>query len=157
MRRQYVLLSSRQDEKRPDWVQSGLSCCHDTRLLVTSAASAAAVIATTAAATAASTTTTAAFLRLEAIAAEDRTIASGFERNGGLLAAAGADHCGSGAGRAGAIAAATAVSTPAATGLIGLLSLSAWLAALGRGVSPFLEESLVSSRKCKFPPAVATG
>jgi hypothetical protein len=130
------------------------------RLLVTSAATAATVIAATAATTAASTsTTTAAFLRLEAVAAEDRTIAPGLERHGGLLAAAGADYRGSGAGSAGAIATTTAaaVSTTAATSLIGLLGLSTWLAALGRRVSPFLEESLVSSRKSKFPPAVATG
>jgi hypothetical protein len=119
------------------------------RLLVTSSASAAAVIAAPAAATAACTTTAAAFLRLEAVAAKDRTIAPGLERYGGLLAAAGADYRGSSAGSAGAIATATAaaVSTTTATSLIGLLGLSAWLAALGRGVSPFLEESLVSSRK----------
>jgi hypothetical protein len=133
--------------------------------LVTSAASAAAaaVIAAASAATAGATTC-AALLCLEAIAAEYRTISSGLKRNSGLLAASGADYCRS-CGCAGAIAtAASAVAASAATakassatGLVGLLGLSARLAALRRRISPFLEERLVSSSKCKFPSAVATG
>lgn len=119
--------------------------------LVTVAASAAIMAATSAA--------TPAFLCLKAVAAENRTIAARFEGNSRLLAAAGAGHCCAGAGAlrvstAAAIGAATV--TTAATG-IGLLGLPAGLAALGRGVSPFREERLISSRKCKFPPAVATG
>jgi hypothetical protein len=49
----------------------------------------------------------------------------------------------------------TAAATSAS--LVGLLGLSARLAALRRRISPFLEERLVSSSKCKFPSAVATG
>jgi hypothetical protein len=100
-------------------------------------------------------------LRLEAIAAEYRTIASRFKRNCGLLAAAGANYCRS-CGGAGAIAtAASAVRATAAkattTGLIGFLGLSARLAALRRRISTLLKERLVGSSKCEFPSAVATG
>jgi hypothetical protein len=103
-------------------------------------------------------------LSLEAVAAEYWAIASGLERNGGLLATAGTNYRGScGCARAittaPAAVAATATTESAATtsGLIGLLGLSAGLAALRRRISTFLEERLVSSSKCKFPPAVATG
>ena len=73
--------------KRPTRnAQIGLSGCKfELRLVATAAAASAAVIA------AASTTAAAAgtaLLRLEAIAAEDRTIASRFKRNRSLLAAA---------------------------------------------------------------------
>jgi hypothetical protein len=102
-------------------------------------------------------------LRLEAIAAEYRTIASGFKRNGSLLAAARTNNRGS-CGGAGAIATAasavtatTAAKAAASAGLVGLLGLSARLAALRRRISSFLKERLVSSSKCEFPSAVATG
>jgi hypothetical protein len=135
--------------------------------LVTSTASAAAaaIIAATSA-SAAGATTCAAFLRLEAIAAEDRTIAPGLERNRSLLAAARTNYrcsrCGTRAittTAPAAVSASPAAAITAATtaGLVGLLGLSARLAALRRRISPFLEERLVSSSKCKFPSAVATG
>jgi hypothetical protein len=132
--------------------------------LVTSAASAAAaaVIAAASAATAGATTC-AALLCLEAIAAEYRTIASRLERNRSLLAAARTNYrcsrCGTGAitTAPAAVSASPATAITAATGLVGLLGLSARLAALRRRISPFLEERLVSSSKCKFPSAVATG
>ena len=130
--------------------------------LVASAASAtaAAVIATSASAAATAGT---ALLRLEAIAAEYRTIASGLKRNRGLLAASGTNYgrssgCARGVTAASASVTASATAAVAATsGLVGLLGLSARLAALRRRISPFRKERLVSSSKCKFPPAVATG
>jgi len=142
---------------------SVLDCNFGLRLV----ASAAAAAATAAVIAAASTTAAAAgtaLLRLEAIAAEDRTIASRFKRNRSLLAAARANYRSSrGGARAittapAAVAATAATTEPAATsGLVGLLGLSAGLAALRRRISTFLEERLVSSSKCKFPSAVATG
>jgi hypothetical protein len=131
----------------------------------TAAATSATVIAatsTTAAGAAAGTT----LLRLEAIAAKYRTIATRFKRNGGLLAATRANYRSSRAcARTIPAAATTTVAASAATAkaaatsssLVGLLGLSARLAALRRRISPFLEERLVSSSKCKFPSAVATG
>jgi hypothetical protein len=77
--------------------------------LVASAASAAAtaaVVATTAPTSAAAGT---ALLCLEAVAAEDRTIAPGFKRNGGLLAAARANDSRSRCGAAGVSTTASAV------------------------------------------------
>jgi hypothetical protein len=129
--------------------------------LVTSPATAAATAAVVAASAATTAASGAAFLCLEAVATEDRTIAPGFEGHRGLLSASGADNRRS-RGCAGAItASASAVAASAAkaatTGLIGLLGLSARLAALRRRISPFLEERLVSSSKCEFPSAVATG
>jgi hypothetical protein len=117
-------------------------------------AASAAVIATSA-----STAPTAGLLRLEAVAAENRTIASGLKRNRGLLAAAGANHSGS-CGRALAVSAAAAITTTVTAStatLVGFLGLPAGLAALGRGITSFLEERLVGSSECEFPPAVATG
>jgi hypothetical protein len=103
-------------------------------------------------------------LRLEAIAAKYRTIASRFKRNRSLLAAARTNYRSScGGTRAittapAAVAATASTETAAATsGLVGLLGLSAGLAALRRRISTFLEERLVSSSKSKFPSAVATG
>jgi hypothetical protein len=104
-------------------------------------------------------------LRLEAVAAKDRTIASRFKWNGGLLAAAGTNYRGSSGCACGVTTAASAITASASatktsattTGLVGLLGLSARLAALRRRISPFLEERLVSSSKCEFPSAVATG
>jgi hypothetical protein len=134
--------------------------------LVTSAASAAAAaIIAAASASAAGTTACAALLCLETIAAEDRTIAPGLERNRSLLAAARTNYrcscCGTRAittTAPAAVSASPAAITAATTaGLVGLLGLSARLAALRRRISPFLEERLVSSSKCKFPSAVATG
>jgi len=128
----------------------------------TTTASAAVVAAASTTAAAAGTT----LLRLEAVAAEHRTIASRFKRNRSLLAAARTNYCGSRCGTSAitaapaAAVAATAATTEAATaasGLVGLLGLSAGLAALRRRISTFLEERLVSSSKSKFPSAVATG
>ena len=120
------------------------------------------VVATAPAATSAAASTT--LLCLEAVAAEHRTIASRFKRNRSLLAAARANYCCSrGCARAittapAAVAASAATKAAAATtSLVGLLGLSARLAALRRRISPFLEERLVSSSKSKFPSAVATG
>jgi hypothetical protein len=143
---------------------SVLGCNFDSRLVASAAAA-----ATSAAVIAAASTTAAAagtaLLRLEAIAAEYRTIASRFKRNRSLLAAARANYRSSSCGTraittAPAAVAATAAateSTTATSGLVGLLGLSAGLAALRRRISTFLEERLVSSSKSKFPSAVATG
>jgi hypothetical protein len=132
--------------------------------LVASAATAAASTAVVAAASTAAASAGTALLRLEAIAAEDWPIASGFKGNRGLLAAAGADNGRSRGGSRGVTASASAITAsttagvaPATSGLVGFLGLSARLAALRRRISPFLEERLVSSSKSKFPSAVATG
>lgn len=147
---------------RPFWFW----VCNYSGSLVASAATAATSAAVVAAAsTAATAATSTALLRLEAVAAEYRTIAPGFKRNRGLLAAARTNYRSSrGCARAitapaSAITAAatTTVPTAATTSLVGFLGLSAGLAALRRRISTFLEERLVSSSKCKFPSAVATG
>jgi hypothetical protein len=104
--------------------------------LVTSAASAAAAIASTATA-AASTTAASALLGLEAVTAEDRTVAARLKGYSGLLAAAGAGNS-----RAGSCARGVSAAAPAAVGaataateaaaLIGLFGLATRFAALGR-------------------------
>ena len=142
------------------------SDCNYSESLVASAATAATSAAVVAAASTSAAATGTTLLRLEAVAAEYRTIASGFKRNSGLLAAARTNYCCSRscaraitAAPASAItaSAATTVPTAATTSLVGFLGLSAGLAALRRRISTFLEERLVSSSKCKFPSAVATG
>jgi len=142
---------------------SFFGCNFELRLVATAAAAAASAAVIAAASTTAAAAGTA-LLRLEAVAAEYRTIASGFKRNRSLLAAARANYrssrgCARAITTAPAAVAATAPteSTAAASGLVGLLGLSAGLAALRRRISSFREERLVSSSKCKFPSAVATG
>jgi hypothetical protein len=150
--------------KRPIcFSQIGLSTCHCLERLVASAATAAASAAVIAATSTTAAAAGTALLCLEAIAAEYWAIASGFEGNRCLLAAAGTDNrcsCG-GAGAiataASAVAASAAAKAAASAGLVSLLGLSARLAALRRRISPFLKERLVSSSKCEFPSAVATG
>ena len=142
----------------------GLSGCNFELRLVAAAAAAASAAVVAAASTAAATAGTT-LLRLEAITAEHRTIASRFKRNRSLLAAARANYrssrgCARAITTAPAAVAATAAateSTTATSGLVGLLGLPAGLAALRRRISTFLEERLVSSSKSKFPSAVATG
>ena len=139
-----------------------LGCNFELRLVASAAAAASAAVIAAASTTAAAAGT--ALLRLEAVAAEYRTISARLKRNRGLLAAAGThDCCSCGCTRAittapAAVAATASTKTaPAASGLVGLLGLSARLAALRRRISTFLEERLVSSSKSKFPSAVATG
>jgi hypothetical protein len=90
-------------------------------------------------------------LRLVAVAAVHRTIATRLKRHRGLLPAPGADHCCS-SGLRPLVSAATA-----ATALFVLLCLAAGFAALGCGIPALLEERLVFARKGEFLTAVATG
>lgn len=84
---------------------------------------------------------------LEAVPAVHRTVAPRLEWNSGLLPAAGADN-------ACALGCAALVSA-AATGLLVLLGLAAWLAALGRRITTLAEELLIFSRKREGLPAIA--
>jgi hypothetical protein len=90
-------------------------------------------------------------LRLVAIAAVDRTIATRLKRHGGLLAAPGAHHCSS-SGFGPLVSAAAPASA-----LFVFLCLTAGFAALGCGIPALLEERLVFARKGEFLTAVATG
>jgi hypothetical protein len=89
-------------------------------------------------------------LRLVAIPAVHRTIAARLKRHGGLLAAAGTDHCRSSCLR-------SLVSSATAAARLGFLCLTTGLAALGRGIAAFLEERLIFARKGEFLTTVATG
>lgn len=92
----------------------------------------------------------AALLGLVAVAAIDGPVAARLEGDGGLLATAGADHCGG-------LCLGTLVSTAASASLTVLSGLPAVLATPGRGVATFLKEGLVGACEGEFLTAVATG
>jgi hypothetical protein len=96
-------------------------------------------------------------LRLVASLAEDRTVATRFERNCGLLAASGADDRCSLRCPCAITAAATAVSPAASTLLFVFLCLAAGFAPLWRGIAALAEKCLIVGCKCKFLSAVAAG
>ena len=130
-REPWVTAASSKGQPLPRLAFAGKSCCP--QCLVASAAAAAAIVA----ATSATTTATAALLGLKAIAAKDRTIATGLKRNRGLLAAAGAGDRGGDSGATAAVSATAAVDAAAATtepaataALISLLGLTAGFATL---------------------------